>query len=463
MGLRPIIEYRSFINEDPIIDYLNKYHGNYKKDSEWETFDKQLMLDYHISKYKNQFIENIKKTFNDTHFYLYTNIGKAHFIIKTSELHKYFINSASYATGQAFSMFTVEYSSLNITADFKSSNTKSQRYYNFYNWAMQKECKSNGIDLDYSFIIGRKYKMNNGPVLDRFNYLIQNTFTFDSLLNDAHEHFNMIDNYVIGKNLFPNMKYINDFPWHSAKKIIAKEIEEITMLRGWSVNHRNIAVSQGNTKYSEVANIPSITTIPRSTLYFNHLSRVMYIDFEILSNIHDDFSSFPVSNSKSIIFNIGCGYGTVEFEFKSYFAYTLDQEYQILLEFISFLNSMEEPIITFVYWTNVEKNFLEKAIKEYSLVLNKELIWLDLCDFFIKNDISVANCLNYKLKYICRELHSQGLIESAWGSSFADGLGAMTGYLKYLDCKDASIPDDIIYYNKIDCKVMWEIVKLLIN
>jgi uncharacterized protein YprB with RNaseH-like and TPR domain len=55
-----------------------------------------------------------------------------------------------------------------------------------------------------------------------------------------------------------------------------------------------------------------------------------------------------------------------------------------------------------------------------------------------------------------------GHIESKWDNGlFFDGLGAMTGFIKYLKTGDETILNEIINYNVIDCKVMMEIYDFL--
>lgn len=455
--------YKNFIMDDPIIDFLN-INGEtlgYIKDSDYPDFDKELLLDYYIKNNKKVFAEKIKNFFEDNFFHIETNVGKAHFVIRTNELYKYFVNYENF-TGQNFSLFTVEYSTLKVSKKGDLLNSpKEQRYYNFKNWMMLKECEKNKIPIDHSFVLGRKYTCGKEILCDSFNFLVKNNSTFEKVLLD-YNVFNS-KKHIIGKSIFPNMKNKMDFPWHNAKKKISDRICEITSVRGCSVNYRNSMVEAGIMDYHSLDILYKGPDIIVNELN-NELPEglLLFIDFEILTNIYDDFRSFPTSNSKNYIFNIGCGYQENDgFGFETYAANELHEEVIILQDFVDFINDQKTDTITFVHWTDIEKRSLTKAISEYNLDIQKKIVWFDLCDYFIKSNVKVKGCLNYKLKCVSRTLFENGLISSEWDKTFSDGLGALTGYLKYLKTKDQNILDSIVYYNKIDCKVMWEIYNCL--
>jgi predicted RecB family nuclease len=264
------------------------------------------------------------------------------------------------------------------------------------------------------------------------------------------------------------MKNTDDFPWKFAKKKLAEQFKEITLVKNCSFKYRNDLVSQGIYSYDKLTDNKMISNtenfINNNKLSIQKHPNILFVDFEILTSIYDDFSSFPASNDKEYIFNIGCGLGKDRnFIFKSYMAYTLSEEYDILCKFIEFINSIPGDDVLIVHWTNIEKRLLLKKIKEYDLYLNKEILWLDLHNYFVESDILIKNCFSYKLKSVSKSLFSSGLIESSWDDSFMDGLGAMTGYLKYLSSNDADLIRDIAHYNMIDCKVLWEIYSLIKN
>ena len=74
-----------------------------------------------------------------------------------------------------------------------------------------------------------------------------------------------------------------------------------------------------------------------------------------------------------------------------------------------------------------------------------------------------------RLKTFARAMDANGLIETSWGDSKVDGLGAMTGAW-WCDSEaeatggkltDLELMQEIAAYNEVDCKVMMECVRYL--
>lgn len=462
--MRKVYEHKNYIIGDPFIDFMNVNHDKfgYKKDSDYANFDEYLLLDNYIKENKKKFIRLIQERLH-LDFKEYENsLGKIDIIIKTDLLFKYFKNGHDY-TGKNFSIITIEYCNLNLTKKGSVCDYPlQQKYYKYKNWMLKKECEKNSINIDYSFILARRYGS-----IESYDTLFQNDSEYPQLEQEIMEHFDKLDNdiYVLGKNIFPNMKNKSDFPWHNAKKKISQRIQEITSIKGLNARKRNEYVQKGIFKYSQLDigcitnKIPVFYEGPSIPFSSNNL----YVDFEILTNIYDDFESFPKANKDIVLFNIGCGYEKRKnFGFKSYVAHELSQEKSILEDFVSFINSLEGKKCTIFHWTHIEKTIMNKKIEQYSLLLNKEIEWYDLHKFFNDNEILVKGCYTYKLKHVSRALYDNKLIKSKWDNTFSDGLGAMTGYIKYLRTKDKKLIDDIAHYNMIDCKVLWEIKNLFI-
>ena len=66
-------------------------------------------------------------------------------------------------------------------------------------------------------------------------------------------------------------------------------------------------------------------------------------------------------------------------------------------------------------------------------------------------------------------MHSQGLIDTSWGDTKVDGLGAMTGAWwcdeeagsRRVSLIQTDLMQEIAEYNEVDCQVMMEIVRYL--
>jgi len=89
---------------------------------------------------------------------------------------------------------------------------------------------------------------------------------------------------------------------------------------------------------------------------------------------------------------------------------------------------------------------------------------LDLYQIFIEEPIVVKGALKYSLKSIAKALYKNKLINTTWETSECNnGMNAMLLAHKYYNMskKDNIIMKDIIKYNEIDCKCLWEIIKYL--
>lgn len=114
--MRKIYEHKNYILGDPFIDFMNANHTKfgYKKDSDYSTFDENLLLDNYIKDNKKKFLSLIQERIG-LDFKEYENsIGKVDLIIKTNLLFKHFSNGFEFR-GDNFSMITIEYCNLNLS------------------------------------------------------------------------------------------------------------------------------------------------------------------------------------------------------------------------------------------------------------------------------------------------------------------------------------------------------------
>ena len=81
----------------------------------------------------------------------------------------------------------------------------------------------------------------------------------------------------------------------------------------------------------------------------------------------------------------------------------------------------------------------------------------------------MRGALNFGLKAFARAMHSHGLIETSWGNTKVDGLGAMTGAwrcdnearVRSTRLMDIGLMQEIAAYNEVDCRVMMEVLREL--
>lgn len=168
-------------------------------------------------------------------------------------------------------------------------------------------------------------------------------------------------------------------------------------------------------------------------------------------------------------------------EFESDLYLTL---YRFMRERRGILNSNEK--IRFFHWTPAELRFMEKAHTRIKTLnwnrptdhldgliefADKELSWIDLCNIFQSEPIVIKGAYRYKLKSIARAMHNNRMISTLWkNDTMSDGFSAMICAIRLYrtsikrDTDDHELCDEyaeIVRYNEIDCKVMWEIVNYL--
>jgi hypothetical protein len=418
-------KYKNFIKGDPILDLL-KIKG-YKMDNELPGFDEDLLLENYTRNNKILFCSKIfEKLGRDA-----IKIAPDAFVMKSRKLKYHFNNYSTDHEGLDYSLFTIEYST--ITTLKNGNISQIHKYYNFKNWLHTLECR---YKIDNSFVLGRKYKDYNS-----FNFLAKCPYTFEDLLKSGDKHLSTIRDKVIGVDIFPNMKNTSDYPFHNAKKIINRL-------------HEKEPIIEDTLPFVNEKKLP---------LNIKEDDNVFFIDFEILTNVYDNFSTFPTSNTKNHLFNIGC---CSEKDELSLVSRDIHSEGKILQDFVDYLNRVEgSGKIVLIHWTGIEKRIFEEKMKEYpSVYLKKQIKWVDLHDYFIKSKVYVKGAQNRKLKTIVRHMNASGLIKTNWENGvFFDGLGAMTGFIKYLKTSDEEILSNIAKYNMIDCIVMMEIYKVIVN
>jgi predicted RecB family nuclease len=135
-----------------------------------------------------------------------------------------------------------------------------------------------------------------------------------------------------------------------------------------------------------------------------------------------------------------------------------------------------EETVRLIHWSSAEKVVFNKAMTRSSISMqsfNNNFEWFDLLEVFKNERIAVNGALNYGLKTIAKAMHKHKLISTNWNtnSKCSNGLNAMIlAYDEYEKNKNVkepikknSIMIDIMEYNEIDCKVLWEIISYLRN
>jgi hypothetical protein len=218
--------------------------------------------------------------------------------------------------------------------------------------------------------------------------------------------------------------------------------------------------------------------------WFNKSSdtQEFYLDFETLNEVND------INNT--LIFMIGLGYmdKSGEWIFKCFVMKEKNKssELEMFNTFYSYINNILEnnnkTHSKFYHWSNAEVTMYNDFLKRNNNLNNmNNYTFYDLNKVFIQEPIVVKDALNFSLKTIAKALYKNGLIQSNWDSDnqCSNGLNAMIMAMnlyderynilnnkskkrKFLcDIEDEQIMKNIIHYNSIDCKVLWEIHELM--
>lgn len=207
--------------------------------------------------------------------------------------------------------------------------------------------------------------------------------------------------------LRPNMRHVDDQPWHAAKREIAEQLEDLTILPRVSVQARASAIAQGICTWKDArcqavvlgVNGPKLAPMfdqilatnqgrnggalvfPKRLTANEELWRdpkplEFFVDFETVSSLNDDFSKFPNRGGTAMIFMIGCGYNAStdsqpDWKFRVFTAHymTEAEERRIINEWVSYMRTiatskqanLELTTTRIFHWSAAEVSQLETA------------------------------------------------------------------------------------------------------
>ena len=302
-------------------------------------------------------------------------------------------------------------------------------------------------------------------------------------------------NEINQEELFPNMK-VNSLHFQKIKEKIADELGEITMLWRCGVKERQnafyhnvfswkdpkcnadiLGVSDG---YKETVNAmikmnrdSEEVILPRKIN--NNLGNwkefsqnEMFVDFETISDICEDFDSLPERCSFNIIYMIGIGWmeGNV-WKHKTFICNTLDlqEENRIMNDFYNFVQSRGNPKLH--YWCAEERFWKSSRKKQQNMIIQEDISdndmdWLDLCNVFRKEPVVIKGVFGFGLKNIAKKMKEYGMIDISMESDCKDGMMAMVkswfSYKGNRDPSNSAIMKDIQEYNQFDCRSLQEIL-----
>ena len=310
--------------------------------------------------------------------------------------------------------------------------------------------------------------------------------------------------------LWPNMKNERDHPWHEAKKEIAEELRELTLLWRVSASMRDRARARGVTRWDDPriaadwlgitgeaypAMFDALIAVNRETGPAVRPARIdadlgrwrdrapveLYVDFETVNDLHDDFATFPRKGGQSLIFQVGCGtYAGGTWDFAQFTARSLTPfaEADMIDRWLTHVGTLATRAglrgaadARLFHWSAAELVFMEGAYNSARARHPERgwplLGWYDLLERIVHAaPVVVRGARSFGLKAVARAMKAHGLIQTEWGEGLADGTGAMAGAWAAADiaAKDGTdlgtveLLVAVSRYNEIDCQVMAEVL-----
>ena len=419
-----------------------------------------------------------------------------------------------------YCIIDIKNSSLQLSKEYMVSNKSNTKAFKgqigLYHYMLSK---IQNYDTNYAFILGYEYKHNNNTYKTFDKYGVIDFKNNDKqflekglegaewiqLVRNKNNNLNCLEpNH---KNLYPNMKCMDDIRFINVKTELAEKNKEITSIWQCGVNNRNNALKVGidnwvsvnsktfgiNNKYSKIidkmisinSNENALIINPKKlkTKLFNWRDRnklTFYIDFETFNSKFFSRKFNILDNSKyanDIIFMIGIGFSinnkwdykclTIDKEPSKDSQIKIIKEMEDYITNICNLNNVNITDVNIFHYSHFEPNMLNKIAKINNISI-PDYNWSDMLEIFKSEPIILKGAFNFSLKTLGKVLYENNLIDVFWkqDSDCKNGLDAMyRAYKIYsndeLDKKKEL--ESIKEYNEIDCKIMWAILNMLAN
>jgi hypothetical protein len=237
-----------------------------------------------------------------------------------------------------------------------------------------------------------------------------------------------------------------------------------------------------------------------------------FVDYEAIQLVFDKSQQMNILNSKTescFIFMIGVGFenhhGVWEYKNLHISDCNLGDQYDIInkeldlitrfQQFIEYqitqhmiANNITNPSLCFprfFHWGNAETSLLNSSNRRHGHRFNNLINyphWIDMLTVFRGEPIIIKGVKKFGLKEIAKHMYDLGLIKTKWEDDGPNGgMMAMQDAIKFynINQKIKSLPIEthnelkytyslalgrfanVVDYNEIDCKVVWEIINYL--
>lgn len=310
--------------------------------------------------------------------------------------------------------------------------------------------------------------------------------------------------------LYPNMCNKRDGQHAATKLELAKRLRDITLLWYCGPKERRRAHAAGVTGFSDRrlttellglnpkgSRTPTIAAMisfhrahalgrpmplvtPSVLRYHRYQWREsgrleMFVDFETVNNVFDRFDDFPKTTTTSMIFMIGLGWvvdGVWNYHSWHVTELTDDALRVMIRDFMEFANGLcdthHTPHPNMYHWSSAEPNWLTSAVdRVFQEAPMFQPILCDAMKVLIDDSVCIVGVYGYSLKQVSKGLASIGRIPDLYtplAGRCGDGMDAMVLAVDSYKFGDPTANPrfaDIVEYNQVDCRSMWEILRYL--
>jgi len=350
-----------------------------------------------------------------------------------------------------------------------------------------------------AYILGRGWKqqrIKNGElIVEKNNDPFDKLGVIDFLVKDSnivikteegcnwlHELNTNINNFneITPKynHSYPNMKNQNDQPFKKRKLDIAEDRNELTLIGYVGAKNRMIGISNNINSYlDEKISANKLGFTGKTEQLVNVLLdnqkltvpiKGKYKVPEQAKNIVEIFLDFEYMYSFDEDENIPylCGIGYIDNKEEWKFNYVLLKDISLKSRknmcenIIQIINKIKDTNICRIFtWSNVDKKILMNIVKKFNLentISNIE--WVDAYKFCVVNKINFKGARRYGLKEIGRILCKNNLTNLSWENNL---IGSSSGVRQYYYNNKKWDSTNVIKYNEIDCKMVYEVIRNL--
>jgi hypothetical protein len=376
-------------------------------------------------------------------------------------------------------------------------NLTNVKIYNCYKTQLYiyNECLKNITKKEntLAFLLPNKFTKNGEIILNNDFKKLARVFTFNpDIISNFHEAIKW-NNYLVKNNdeitlipaskyTYPNMKNEYDYDGKEIKQYLSEKNGEITLLYRCNVEHRENAIKNNIFSIFDKRLTPEILGFSNQSSYYNIIKGMIecnnsdkkYIipkENNVMEwrknkkDVYIDFETFFDEDGYNWLYLVGVYYD------KKYRPFIIEKkeqecERQNIIEFLQYLQEIKgENEINIWHWGNFEFSIICSKIGNYFIPIQIPLL-SDMLEIFRNKDYPILfkGVFNFSIKSMYKYLKQEMYIDYDY-QNVKNGYESMDiarNYYTVDNEKDRQdMKENILYYNKIDCKLMYDILRYI--